>query len=194
MSGNDERVNEREEPRAPTGEVGKAMQPPGRRAFIGWILGGVGAVVAALLSIPLIRVAFFPLSLRSDQGDWADAGAEDQFTNLTVPLRQTIKVRRVDGWRETVSERIVYISKDGSGKLVVLTAVCPHLGCQVQWQPSLDKFKCPCHGGTFTSDGKYVSGPPPRGMDTLPMKVENGRVMVEYQYFRNLDPRKEVVS
>lgn len=42
----------------------------------------------------------------------------------------------------------------------VISAICTHLGCTVQWRSS--EFACPCHGSHFAPDGRVISGPAPR--------------------------------
>jgi Rieske Fe-S protein len=165
-----------------------------RRTFVGWVLGVSGAVVAGLLSVPLLRVALYPLFAKSGQAQWSDLGPTGQYASLVAPVRQMVKIQKVDGWQQTVSETVVYVTKDPRGQLQVLSAVCPHLGCQVAWNAGLHEFKCPCHGGTFAPDGRYITGPPPRSMDALPMAVQNGHLMVRYEYFRNLVPNKEAIG
>ena len=99
-----------------------------------------------------------------------------------------------DGWREVISSQSVYVTRGADGQLKVLSAICPHLGCSISWQSAQDGFVCPCHGGKFASDGTRISGPPPRGMDVLPHKVEDGKVLVNFQYFRSNVPNQEVLS
>ncbi len=171
-----------------------APRDASRRRFIGWLLGIVGAVVAVLLCIPLVRLVLYPLFAKTGEAGWSDLGPAEQYHSLAVPLRRVVKIQDIDGWRQTISQHVVYVTEGPQGNLRVLTAVCPHLGCEVAWNPQLNEFKCPCHGGTFKASGKYISGPPPRGMDTLPIMVRNGRLMVRYEYFRNLVPEKEVIG
>ncbi|HEX5481981.1 MAG TPA: ubiquinol-cytochrome c reductase iron-sulfur subunit [Terriglobia bacterium] len=166
----------------------------GRRKFIGWVLGISGAVIAGLLSVPLIRLALYPVFAKSSRVVWSDLGDLTGYASLTSPIRRVIKIQKTDGWQQTLSEKVVYVTKGPDGKVRVLTAVCPHLGCDVAWNAEMNEFKCPCHGGTFAASGKYISGPPPRGMDTLPIEVEGGRLRVRYEYFRNLVPLKEVTG
>ena len=59
------------------------------------------------------------------------------------------------------------------GSLVALSAVCPHLGCIVQWEKERQDFLCPCHAGYFTPDGEVISGPPPRALAKIPFTVTN---------------------
>ncbi len=53
----------------------------------------------------------------------------------------------------------VAASKDKDGKLTLLSAICPHMGCVVGWNHADQTWDCPCHGSTFTAQGKVVNGP-----------------------------------
>ena len=44
----------------------------------------------------------------------------------------------------------------------VVSAVCTHLGCTVQWKQDRNEFACPCHGSRFHADGGNFAGPAPR--------------------------------
>lgn len=64
-------------------------------------------------------------------------------------------------------------------ELVALFQKCPHLGCRVPYCESSGRFECPCHGSFFNVKGEYIAGPSPRGMDSFPVTVENGQVLVD---------------
>jgi len=165
-----------------------------RRSFLAALLG-VGAVfIGALLSVPLIRFALFPLIRRTTELKGSAVGALSDFASSTEPVMRTIQIEQVDGWRKAVSEKAVYVTKDSKGQLRVLTSICPHLGCTVPWNKEKKEFVCPCHGGTFAPDGSRVSGPSLRGMDTLETSIENGQLLVQFQYFRQLVTDKEVIG
>ncbi|WP_146848394.1 FAD-dependent oxidoreductase [Brevifollis gellanilyticus] len=53
----------------------------------------------------------------------------------------------------------VAASRDQEGKLTVLSAICPHLGCVVAWNQADGTWDCPCHGSRFTTHGKVMAGP-----------------------------------
>jgi menaquinol-cytochrome c reductase iron-sulfur subunit len=165
-----------------------------RRSYTGWLVGLCGAAVSAVLSVPLVRFALFPLTARTTETKWSDAGLAADLQSSTKPVIRTITVEQVDGWRKSVSEKIVYVGKDAAGQLRVLSDVCPHLGCSVQWQDARNSFVCPCHSATFEANGARTGGPSPRGLDTLDTKVQDGRLLVRYQYFRQLVPTKEVIG
>jgi menaquinol-cytochrome c reductase iron-sulfur subunit len=171
-----------------------ADTPTRRRTFLGWFLG-IGTVsVAGLLSIPLVQFALDPLTRTSTETEWSDLGPADDFKEVDVPQKRTINIVQTDGWRKVMMEKSVYVIKETSGALVVFTATCPHLGCSVKWNDTGKQFKCPCHNGTFNTSGKLTSGPPPRDMDALDSKVEDGHLKVKYQSFRQLVKNKEVLA
>ncbi|MDA1264252.1 MAG: Rieske (2Fe-2S) protein [Planctomycetota bacterium] len=64
-----------------------------------------------------------------------------------------------------IGERIA-VARQGAGdtadNFVALSSTCPHLGCQVHWQPQEKppRFFCPCHNGVFDAAGKATEGPP----------------------------------
>jgi len=165
-----------------------------RRSFLGALLALGSAFVGALLSVPLIRFAIFPLIRRTTDLKNSPVGSLSEFASLTEPAMRSIQIEQIDGWRKTVSEKVVYITKDQRNQISVLTSICPHLGCTVPWNKEKKQFVCPCHGGTFAVDGSRVNGPSQRGMDTLETSVQDGQLLVRFQYFRQLVSDKEVVG
>jgi len=165
-----------------------------RRSFLGALLGVGSVLVGGLLSVPLVRFALFPLLRRTTELERSPVGALEEFSKLNEPVMRTIQIEQVDGWRKAISEKAVYITKGPQGQLRVLTSVCPHLGCTVPWNKEKKQFICPCHGATFTPDGNRISGPSLRGMDTLETSVQDGQLLVRFQYFRQLVADKEVIG
>jgi menaquinol-cytochrome c reductase iron-sulfur subunit len=165
-----------------------------RRSFLGALLGVGSVCVGALLSVPLIRLVLHPLLRSTTPVAWSDVGTVGEFVSMNAPTRKSILIEQLDGWRKVVSEKPVYVIKDAGGQLDVLSSVCPHLGCSVPWVAEKNEFVCPCHMGRFAPDGKLLGGPPPRGMDHLESRIENGVLQVHYQYFRQLVPFKEVIG
>ena len=49
--------------------------------------------------------------------------------------------------------------RDDRGKLIEVSAVCPHLGCIVHWNDAERSWDCPCHGSRFKADGEVFNGP-----------------------------------
>ena len=51
------------------------------------------------------------------------------------------------------------VSKSTTGEVTTLSAVCPHMGCIVQWNPGESSWDCPCHGSRFDAQGTCLHGP-----------------------------------
>ncbi len=65
-------------------------------------------------------------------------------------------------------------------RLFVIYARCTHLGCTPDWKPSENKFKCPCHGSGYDSEGINFEGPAPRPMDRAYVELDaTGQVVVD---------------
>jgi menaquinol-cytochrome c reductase iron-sulfur subunit len=186
LGGNSENLSQKSATGEPSGE--------NRRSFLGALLGVGSVFVGALLSVPLIRFALFPLIRRTTELKSAPVGAVSEFASLSEPAMRIIQIEQVDGWRKMISEKAVYITKDHQNQLLVLTSVCPHLGCTVPWKKEKNQFICPCHGATFTKEGSRIGGPSLRGMDALESSVQNGQLLVRFQYFRQLVSDKEVIG
>ena len=64
-------------------------------------------------------------------------------------------------------------------RLFVIYARCTHLGCTPDWKSSENKFKCPCHGSGYDSEGINFEGPAPRPMDRAEVHTDaEGQVVV----------------
>jgi menaquinol-cytochrome c reductase iron-sulfur subunit len=113
--------------------LASGSSPESRRSFLGALPSVGGFFVGALLSVPLIRFALFPLLRRTTEVKESPMGALTEFSSLTEPVMRTIQIELLDGWRKVLSEKAVYVTKDSQGRLRVLTSVCPHLGCTVPW-------------------------------------------------------------
>jgi Rieske Fe-S protein len=46
------------------------------------------------------------------------------------------------------------------------------LGCQVRWDKSTSKFRCPCHGGVYDASGRVLEGPPPRPLGSIDARLD----------------------
>jgi cytochrome b6-f complex iron-sulfur subunit len=65
-------------------------------------------------------------------------------------------------------------------RIFVIYARCTHLGCTPDWKPSENKFKCPCHGSGYDSEGINFEGPAPRPMDRANIQIApDGQILVD---------------
>jgi Rieske Fe-S protein len=99
---------------------------------------------------------------------------------------QSVEVVHQDGWKKSRMRHAIWVRRQGEGDdaITVLSSICPHLGCPINWHPQQSQFFCPCHGGIFAADGRQIGGPPPRPMDPLPFEVRAGRLWVRWQDFK----------
>jgi cytochrome b6-f complex iron-sulfur subunit len=66
------------------------------------------------------------------------------------------------------------------GKLFALSNICTHLGCIPNWLPAELKFKCPCHGSGYYSNGINFEGPAPRPLERYKIALNaEGKIVVD---------------
>ena len=80
---------------------------------------------------------------------WLTAGDVDAVDQ--IPKDSGAIVRR------GASKMAIY--RDATGELHERSAVCPHLGCIVAWNPAEKTWDCPCHGSRFDKFGEVINGP-----------------------------------
>ncbi len=51
------------------------------------------------------------------------------------------------------------VYKDETGRCHIVDPRCPHLGCQLEWNPDEKSWDCPCHGSRFAYDGSLLDDP-----------------------------------
>jgi cytochrome b6-f complex iron-sulfur subunit len=122
-------------------------------------------------------------SPRSDRPSGSgDAGRSPEATTTGASRRELAALAAVpDGEAVDVSAAAgepAYLIRSGD-TIRALSATCTHARCTVAWQASSRQFRCPCHRGTYDSQGSVVSGPPPRALDELQIVVENGTAYLE---------------
>ena len=142
-----------------------------------------------LLAVPALAYFFAPLRSRREGngagGVFVDAGPVADLPGGQWHLR-AVEVPRQDAWKKTRFPHAVWVRREGKGdpEITVLSSLCPHLGCPIDWHPDQEQFVCPCHRGTFDPSGRRAAGPPPRSMDRLAHEVRGGRLWVRWQEFK----------
>ena len=58
--------------------------------------------------------------------------------------------------------RKIGLYRDEAGHDHAVRSRCPHLGCELAWNPDERTWDCPCHGSRFDADGRLLSGPAQR--------------------------------
>lgn len=173
-----------------------------RRTLLKWISRVIGWVCAAVVATAGAGFVITPLLRRRAHKTMVRRVARLGDLPAGVPTPLAVTGSRRDAWmvypRETIGR--VWVVRHGDlqtpaerVQVDVLTAVCPHLGCSVQFDAARGDFVCPCHKAVFDVTGKPLSdqelgyrNPAPRGMDSLPSRVvqdeSSGQWWVEVEY------------
>ncbi len=80
-----------------------------RRSFFSAIANIGGLMIAAVLAIPIIRAALFPVLDHSDANPWSDLGPLENFKDLGKPLTQPLSIARRDGWSLADANQNLYV-------------------------------------------------------------------------------------
>lgn len=146
-----------------------------RRAFLGRLALGLGALSGGALLVPWAAVFLTP-AVRSE-GAWRPLGPLGSF-----PLGETRQVTYRDAdplpWAGFVARNTAWLRRDGPGEFTAFSAYCSHVGCPIRWEEDTRLFLCPCHGGAFHADGTVASGPPPRPLARHAVRVRDGMVEI----------------
>ncbi|HZN08367.1 MAG TPA: Rieske 2Fe-2S domain-containing protein [Pyrinomonadaceae bacterium] len=122
-------------------------------------------VAGALITFFLMFVRFFlPRSILEPSPTFRIGSPNDYALGVDTKWQQQYRI-----WVTRTSDR-----------LFVIYAVCTHLGCTPDWKASENKFKCPCHGSGYDSEGINFEGPAPRPMDRAKVTLDpEGQIVVD---------------
>lgn len=147
-----------------------------RREFLQYSIWGLGAVVGAAIFAPALTYFLSP-AWKENPEDWILLGGTEK-----IPTGQPTKVefvqRRKDGWMTVEQKQSAWVLTPDGKDFSVFDPHCTHLGCPYRWDTEKQQFRCPCHSAVFDMNGQVVSGPPPRPLDRLATKVENGKLWI----------------
>jgi len=187
----------------PSNQTPTSPEYSGRRNFLKWMTHGLGAAFAATLGVPATLYLLDPRNRSALVGDFKPVAKLSELKD-GVPFEAVVREIRRDAWTLYPNDIVgrVWMIRHGDD-VKVLSTTCPHLGCAVNFEG--DKFVCPCHNGTYTTDGVRTdpgagrTNPAPRDMDTLECRIEadpenpkDKLVFVHYQAFKPNEPTKEV--
>ncbi|MGA9898715.1 MAG: Rieske 2Fe-2S domain-containing protein [Terriglobales bacterium] len=126
----------------------------------------VWATVAAFLTAWLLAFFrfFLPRTLFEPATSFKIGYPEEYGLGVDTKFQQKYRI-----WVDRTPDRIF-----------VIYARCTHLGCTPDWKPSENKFKCPCHGSGYDSEGINFEGPAPRPMDRAHLETSpDGQILVD---------------
>lgn len=152
------------------------MTDESRRGFIGKAFGGFAAV-GAVASLVAMKKTWDPLpSVMAAGFTTVDvSNMEANKLNIVVWRGKPIFVLKYTEDMKPTDGRNVKI---GDHYFSVMIGLCTHLGCIPEYFGDKQKFKCACHGGEYSADGKQTFGPPPRPLDIPPFKLDNNTLVL----------------
>lgn len=137
------------------------------------LFGLIGASVLGFLGAAAVR----PLKTDATEEQWVPVASLDDLASEPQAFAYDYETRQ--GWMTVMRRSAVYSYIDSSGRPVLLSPKCTHLGCLVRWESQKRLFQCPCHGGLFDAEGNVLQGPPDSPLVRLEFKTENNHILVK---------------
>jgi len=139
-------------------------KPIPRRGFVELLLGGGFLATAAAFIYPVLRYFVPP--------ETANLGGGSVVAGKVGELKPN------SGKIFPFGSRPGLLIHTASGEYLAMSAVCTHLSCTVQYRPDLNEVWCACHNGKYSVDGRNISGPPPRPLETYEVQVRGDEIFV----------------
>jgi menaquinol-cytochrome c reductase iron-sulfur subunit len=147
-----------------------------RRRFLSRITNGIMGIIGAILGV--IGGGAILSSTARKQDDWTPASSLlDLPDNQPTPV--TLTVSRLDGFREVIQRKTIFLVKTQDAQVAAIDSTCTHLGCLVAWDAEAQVFRCPCHGGIYDRTGAVKDGPPPMPLSKIATRIDGERVLVQ---------------
>jgi len=156
-------------------------------------------LVAAGLGLPRTATAQEPRALRPQKNDrFVRTGSKRPVTLADLPAGgPPLTAYPLDPTTQTIRDdsrlnEILLVRLDpkaltadtrtrAADGIVAYSAVCTHTGCDAwEWQPAAGTVKCSCHFSEFalTDGARVLSGPAPRRLPALPLRIVEGVLVV----------------
>ncbi len=149
-----------------------------RRQFMDHSIKLIGAFFTLTLGVPAVGYLISP-AIQQQAGKWVRLARSSQV-ETGVPTLFTVTIDKTTGWvrSEVASSYFVYTENGEDFK--VMSNICPHVGCQTNWNAADGFIHCPCHDGRFDVQGNVIAGPSPRSLDQVVFRVdETGNILIE---------------
>jgi Rieske Fe-S protein len=158
-----------------------------RRDFVKLTTATLGTIMGAVIGLPAIGYLIDP-ALKAPKTDaWIPLGKLEKF-EIGKPTLVTFTRSKVNGWEKTVNSYGVFVLRKSDTDVLVLSNICTHLSCRVNWKEDRQEYVCPCHDAQFGINGEVLGGPPPRPLDRFSgeppqfggeqVKVEDGTLFI----------------
>lgn len=149
-----------------------------RRSLLLKLAVAANAIVGAVVAVPVIAYLSAPLHKKNHYLKWVFLGHVEDFPEGQTRMG-TFRTPFHRPWDGPMVMTACWVRHVQGGEFQVFAVNCAHLGCPVRWFPQSKLFMCPCHGGVYYANGTVAAGPPPRPLYQYPVKVQDGKLMIQ---------------
>ena len=146
---------------------GPLSAPTPRRRFVEVLLGSGFLATAVAFLYPVLRYLVPPKA--SDLG--SDAVVAGHVGELKPNSGKIFRFGNRPG----------LLIHTANGEYRAMSAICTHLSCTVQYRDDLREIWCACHNGKYDLNGRNISGPPPRPLETFEVQVRGDAIFVRHR-------------
>lgn len=94
--------------------------------------------------------------------------AQEYIKWLRPPFDNNVEALSTDSGKVIQQDQHkIAVYRDKKGTCHEMSAVCPHLGCIVNWNDAEKTWDCPCHGSRFECSGTVICGPATSGLQQI---------------------------
>jgi Rieske Fe-S protein len=166
-----------------------------RSTFLSLATLGLGGVIGAAITLPVLGFAVLPSFTNQDEQD-VTLGPIENFPEGEFVIATYLENREVG----EVTRRTMFVRNngllEGEPSFTLLYSRCAHLGCPVQPNGPIEEdkkktvgnvelrpvlavgFGCPCHGGQYDTEGNRTAGPPVRALDRAEYSIKDGELVL----------------
>jgi Rieske Fe-S protein len=137
---------------------------PNRRSAIEWLLRGGLAASLASFFYPVARFLNPPMVAEASVNEVAAGKVQDLKPNSGKIVK--------------FGNKPALLVRVNDTEWKAFSAVCTHLNCTVQYQEGRREIWCACHNGTYDLNGRVASGPPPKPLEELAVKLRGDEVVI----------------
>jgi len=156
---------------------GRPRDEVDRRAVV---IGGVTAAAAAAASLVVVAGVAGAGRLIGASTDRKTGSGSNGSKGTPILKSAAVPVGQAASFILPSNNEPGLVIQPAAGQFVAYSAICPHEGCIVGYQPSSNVIACPCHGSQFqVSNGAYISGPAPTGLTAFTVTDSDGELFVK---------------
>ena len=108
-----------------------------RRRFLARVTNGIIGIIGAAVAYITGRAALS--SIAGAQANWLPASSILELKD-NEPTPVTLTVSRLDGFREVIDKKTIFLVKTGDAQVAAMDSTCSHLGCLVTWKERTERL------------------------------------------------------